>query len=530
MITPFEFWNDLQDWKTSLAGVKDIQFIGKEIIFPGKIRTYIEDGMLSVVKSVAGLHEDTPYSPFQLLTMTTHGGNYRSALNYIEYFHMNKEIPYIRVGTDYYKKVNKPDRYGVNRIILKPWRKDEIKFDHKGVDILSLVHQYDDFTIAPNNIDYSPIHDNCYNLYSPFVHTPHPKPCNEKHIPATYSLIQHVFGTGEHLQVGIKYLQCLYQMPQQLLPILTLVSRERHTGKTTVLNWLEMIFGDNYVQINPESLSSSFNSSYATKNIIALDETILDRIHVNEKLKSLATAKTVSVNQKFVTPYSVPFFGKIVLCTNKEISFAKIDQEEIRFFVRKLRPIKNLNTNIESELKKEIPYFLSWLNTLPPIDTSKSRMIFTPEELRNESLDAVKASSWSTLHKELVAYITNHFESYPRMDHFFARAIDIKERWFFRDSKRDIEYINLVIREEMKYPDPPITEENRFGDFENKAHGRFFRFERTDFTVSSSVAAAQTGSHNRERPSSDGKPSIYQKRYTNLLDQIAKANQEVNQE
>lgn len=525
MITPFEYWNNLQDWKSSLAGVKGIQFVGKEIVFPNKIKAIIKNGFLRVPEASAGLGANIPYSPFQLLTMTTHGGNYRSAINFIEYFHLNKEIPYVRVGTDYYKKVSKPDRYGVHRIILKPWKKDEIKWDHKGVDILSLVHQYDDFTIEPNNIDFSPIYDNCYNLYSPFNHTPHPKPCSIETIPATYSLIQHVFGSGKHLDIGIRYLQCLYQLPQQLLPILTLVSRERHTGKTTVLNWMEMLFGDNYVQINPESLSSSFNSSYASKNIIALDETILDRVHVNEKLKSLATAKSISVNQKFVTPYSIPFFGKIILCTNKENAFARIDQEEIRFFVRKLNPIKNLNTNIENDLRKEIPFFLSWLNTLPAIDTTKSRMVFTPEELKNEALDAVKANSYSALHKELAALITHHFESQPELNYFYATANDIKTEWFIRDSKRDIQYIADVIRDEMKYPEPPISKQCKFGRNDTWAHGKFFRFDRLDFTQSNSPAELPTGTYTRQAQSIAPRLSIYQKRFSSLLSQIEKEKQ-----
>jgi len=52
-----------------------------------------------------------------------------------------------------------------------------------------------------------------------------------------------------------------------------------------------MIFGDNFIQINPEDLSSQFNSSYASKNIIAIDETVIEKSHASEKLKSIATAK-----------------------------------------------------------------------------------------------------------------------------------------------------------------------------------------------------------------------------------------------
>jgi hypothetical protein len=42
---------------------------------------------------------------------------------------------YIRVGTDYFKIIEKKDRYNIERIELKRWTKEEIKQDH-GVRLL----------------------------------------------------------------------------------------------------------------------------------------------------------------------------------------------------------------------------------------------------------------------------------------------------------------------------------------------------------------------------------------------------------
>ena len=42
----------------------------------------------------------------------------------------NQEVPYVRIGTDYFKIIHKPDRFGIDRKDLKKWTKDEIKQDH----------------------------------------------------------------------------------------------------------------------------------------------------------------------------------------------------------------------------------------------------------------------------------------------------------------------------------------------------------------------------------------------------------------
>jgi len=129
------------------------------------------------------------------------------------------------------------------------------------------------------------------------------------------------------------------------------------TGKadreTTFLNWLNMIFGDNCVLINPSDLTSDFNSSYATANVIEIEETLIEKSITVEKLKALSTGKFVSVNEKFISNYKLPFFGKIILASNNEDKFAKVDDEEIRFFVRKVGKPKYKNHDVENDLRKK---------------------------------------------------------------------------------------------------------------------------------------------------------------------------------
>jgi hypothetical protein len=387
-------------------------------------------------------------SKFMVLAAVKFQGDSFAAMSYVNFEIMKSDIPYIRVGTDYFKVIAKKDRYKSENTLLKPWKKDEIKQDH-GKQLLGMIYKFDDFTIYPDNVEYTPVLNNCYNLYAKFSHKFVIDEVNTNDIPVTLGLINHIF--GDQWELGLKYMKILYENPRQILPVLALVSTERETGKTTFLNWIQMLFGENTTLINPSDLTSNFNDAYATKNIIMIDETTIDKQHAIEKLKSIATAKTMSVSQKFVSHYSVPFFGKVIFCTNKESDFMRIDQEEIRFWVRKIKLIKGAkNTNIETDLFNEIPKFLKYLIQLPAIDFSKSRMVFTKEEIETESLHIVMEQSKSTLRKEIEMNFDDFFMNNDGIEFIEATAKDIKMQWFALNHKYEMSYIRTVLKEEMK--------------------------------------------------------------------------------
>lgn len=422
---------------------------------------------------------------FELFTIELFSNSYEAALNYVLLYKLKKDIPYIRVGTDYFKIFKKPNRYGIIEKKIKVWKKDTLKDDH-GKAILYKIPAFDDFTIVPDNITYSPTHQSFYNLYSEFPHKPNGKNKPED-MPVIHTLMKHIF--NDQIELGYKYLKVLYERPDQALPVLVLTSKERQTGKTTFLNMLQMIFGDNYVLIAPNDLTSDFNHIYATKNIIGIDETTLDKAASIEKLKAIATQKSITVNQKFISQYSLPFFGKVVICTNRETDFMRIDEEEIRFWVRKVPVIDKVNPQIEQQISKEIPCLLAYLLDLPEIDYTKSRMVFTQEEIRTEFLEKVVEESYSTLHKELAMCIQEVFlrdedrqlES-DKIQSFHATPTDLKYRFFNNNNQITKSYIAKVLREEMKIEKAETT--MRYLPFEEAGKtfiGLPYLFKRSDF-------------------------------------------------
>src|SRR5690606_32260370 len=103
------------------------------------------------------------------------------------------------------------------------------------------------------------------------------------------NLLRHIF--NEQYDLGLDYLTILWKLPTQVLPIFCLVSEERNTGKTTFLNLLKSIFEGNMTLNTNEDFRSRFNSDWAGKLIVAIDEVLLDKKDDSERIKNLSTAK-----------------------------------------------------------------------------------------------------------------------------------------------------------------------------------------------------------------------------------------------
>jgi hypothetical protein len=479
---PVNYWDQERSWQESFQSVK-IEWLSDDQIAAersSKPCFQLQGSTVLVLdKNPLNLPTGDSFTKFEILTHGKFKGNAQAAWTWVGVKYMHTNLPFLRVADSYYKITHVRDRYDVLREQIKAFKKEEIKSDH-GPAIMPLIPKYDDFCIVPDNMNYCEVVDNCYNLYHPFSHKPWSadRRLNDNDIKVSMGLMRHIF--GEQVEMGIKYLKLLYENPRQALPILCLVSRERQTGKTTFLNWMNIMFGQNYCQINPEDLGSQFNSAYATKNVIALDETVIDKSHAVEKLKSIATAKTISVNQKFVANYSVPFFGKVIICTNKEHDFMRIDEEEIRFWIRKVPQISAINTGIENDLTDEVPAFLRFLMNQPSVDIKRSRMVFTAEELHNESLNQVKAESQSQLRKDFTIIMADFFNT-NGMDKIQATISDLKEKFFKFNSQVGPGYLRKMLTMEMGYK--PIH--GRYRPMEtheiNSKVGVHYTFLRTDF-------------------------------------------------
>lgn len=386
---------------------------------------------------------------------------------------------YIRVGVNYFKLITKTDRYGNQVSELKAWNTQTIKEDH-GSPYLKGIPKYDDFVIVPDHFKYQRSISNNYNLYHEFKHQP-----KQGSIEWSEVLMNHVF--GDQIELGWRYMKLLYMFPSKIAPILVLVSKERETGKTTYLNWINMIYTHNVAMITPDDLTSQFNSYYATKNIIIVEETLMEKTTTVEKLKALSTQKHITINQKHISEYKIPFFGKFILASNNEDNFAKIDQHETRFFIRKLSKPTITNHDIEANLLKEIPALLHHLiHEVPDIDFSVGRVPFTASELANDALSKVVETSKNWLYKELLELFEDYFNESNTAE-LYVTPKDIKDRWFANNSNAQISYINRVLRDDFGLVREKQMRYESFSEGILSKNGRPYRIDRSMFVSDDSI-------------------------------------------
>ena len=300
---------------------------------------------------------------------------------------------FIRVGTTLYKLVNQPRLNGgyVKKRIV--WNNETLRQDY-GRDYLATVPKYDGFCTVPEHARYQPVIGKFLNLYEPIDHRP-----EEGDFTHIQSLVRHIF--GEQYELGMDYLQLLYLHPVQKLPILLLVSEERNTGKSTFLNFLKALFQNNVTFNTNEDFRSQFNSDWAGKLLIVVDEVLLNRREDSERLKNLSTTFTYKVEAKGKDRTEIAFFAKFVLCSNNEYLPILIDAGETRYWVRKIMPLQSDDTNFLQKLKAEIPAFLYFLTQRELSTTQESRMWFNPRLTHTAALQKIIRSNRNRLEIEM---------------------------------------------------------------------------------------------------------------------------------
>lgn len=375
---------------------------------------------------------------------------------------------FVRVGTDYFKYIKKRNPH--NKQLeehLAPWKRSTIIEDN-GKHFCEHIEKLEAFVNYPDHVSYQRVIDNCLNSYGRFLHTPDPDAEQPVH---TLKFLTHIFGNGEvhaahpkqrkangepviievkELDLGLDYLKLIYERPTQMLPILCLISKERGTGKTTFFDFLQVLLGLNCTQIGAKDLESDFNGHYASKKCIIIDEALISKQESVEKLKSLSTAKQIMVNNKGLAQYSQAFFGTFLIGSNNIRSFIRTDDDEVRFWVRKVPKIReeNLDIGLFKKMVDEIPAFLHYIGSRPFATENLFRSWFHPPLLVTEALEDVRRHSVSTAKRTIEGWIRGIFWAKPDLRTILMTTTDIRKE-MFTGARMDEKYIRDVLKDEM---------------------------------------------------------------------------------
>lgn len=359
---------------------------------------------------------------------------------------------YVRVGTDYYKWINKPTVHGIPDRVLVRWSKPTIVEDY-GKDFAKHITKLNDFCNVPDHVDFNPIISNCYNVYQPFKWVDR----DEGEWETIKTFLEHIFGnedithldpktkkevTVNSLQLGLDYMQLLYKKPTQKLPILCLVSQEKETGKSTFGKLLKEIFTQNAVFVGNSDLSNDFNSSWSTKLLIMCEEVLIDKKLQMEKIKNLATNDKIMMNSKGKDQKEMDFYGKFLFMSNNEKNFITTDKDETRFWVRKIPKLtaEQKNPNLMEEMYEEIPAFLHMLDKRKMATQKRTRSWFATSLIRTEALQKIVDYSQPTIEKEIRNKMTQLFELEEGRQEILMATKEISKE-FFRGNKYEHNYI-----------------------------------------------------------------------------------------
>ena len=352
-----------------------------------------------------------------------------------------KNIPYIRVGTSYYKLVKVPTIAGHYNEILAYWNIETIRQDH-GKNYLGKIEKYDGFTCIPSHIDFKQQYQKFYNTYSPLSKRP-----IQGELTHSLELVNHIFGT--HFELGLDYLQLLYTRPNQVLPILCLVSKERSTGKTTFLKWLKIIFENNLTYLTNDSFNSQFNADWANKLLICIDEVLFNKEELTESIKYLSTTNINKMEAKGKDKREVEFFGKFILCSNNEDSFIKIDSNETRFWVLKVPELKREQTEFLELLETEVPALLFFLERRELSTAHRTRMWFTPQQIKTDALKKLVQNNRNRVEKELASVVLSVMEKFD-MEKVDLCPLDALQVLHRTRVKTDLTQLRKLLKKDWK--------------------------------------------------------------------------------
>jgi len=321
---------------------------------------------------------------------------------------MREGEKYIRVTTDYYRLSHILNARKQITPVQQLWRKGAIMGDF-GKEIFMYIKKYVAFVNIPDNSEtYQKEHnyngDAYYNLYEQMKFVPAPGD-----VTITMKFLSRIF--QDKFDIILDYLKILYENPTQNLPVICLVSKIQETGKSTYMLWLCSIFGRNAIILGNEEFSTNFNSLYASKLIVCIDESFIDKNLIKEKIKRLTTSDSINMEAKGRDSIRMDFFGKLVLSSNTEDNFIKMDDDDNRFFVVKVPELtrEDFIPDLMDRLVEEIPAFLYMLKTRQMVYPRRSRLWFDPKVYETDALARIKVNTRSMVQKELLRWFEDIF-------------------------------------------------------------------------------------------------------------------------
>ena len=147
--------------------------------------------------------------------------------------------------------------------------------------------------------------------------------------------------------------------------------------------------------------------------LVAVDESFIDtdKPTVVNRLKMIATNNTIPIEEKGKEAGEVPNFSKLIMCSNDETNFLKIEIEETRYWIIRVKSIDpaTVDTHIIEKMEKEIPAFLWFLKNRTLHYKEASRLWFDPDDYATDALRLIQERTAPMLERHIKECIKQQF-------------------------------------------------------------------------------------------------------------------------
>ena len=268
---------------------------------------------------------------------------------------------YVYINNDVYcLDYNNPLRLNINlKINDRTWTKN-LGFTTRQYEELP---SYRGFISEPGHGDqYQQTVGDMWNIY----HRVNWRP-EEGEWPTIHKLLTHLYGANgkeeDQLEELYDYHTIMMLHPKQKLFARVLYSHTQGTAKSALAELESLLFEKNYVKLRADQFEEKFNSIWADRLIIHLDEPSFNQPQkMSRTIRDFITTSKVTVRRMQTDAIEADFHGKFLITTN-DTNFMPFEQSDRRYWIREITAIaeEDMDPNFMSKLKDEVDHYIHFL-------------------------------------------------------------------------------------------------------------------------------------------------------------------------
>lgn len=342
-----------------------------------------------------------------------------------------KEPTFIKVADEYRQRIARKDpKSGQVTIGYEARKVGELK-EEFGSGFVKNIPRFHGWVTEPSHTEYSRTisytHENVlyrfFNRYQPPPYQPKPFdiPDAYKAAPMTFDMedipeirhsakfLKHLFRSDRELNVAVDMIALKWLSPRTKVRSLALVSSEEGTGKSTFIDWMLKIFGQNSTKTEIQRMTDNFNSLMSGRVVVGIEETKDEKGNVENRLKDMITGYETVTRRMYQEAVVEENFTWYIFASNHEDSFMKVGATTTRFFVVKVNPLEGIDPDFADKLYREIPYFLYFLEKRGALYPKEDRLWHRQELVENDALVKLRQSSKDIVQQNMEELVQSIF-------------------------------------------------------------------------------------------------------------------------